>query len=132
MSWETVNLAIRFWSPEDTWGLDPNTSPFSLNASTPAHGNVRGNTVTAEATFTRADGSTSAIADVILQNNPTDSRYLGDTTVSSAAAATAANLKGFGDVTDLAMSHDATLLAEVTSFKALAANTSWTTLRAVR
>jgi hypothetical protein len=107
---------------------------ISLNASTPPHGSVRGNTVTAEATFTRADGSTSTIADVILQNNPTDSKYLGDITVSSAAAATAVNLKGFGDLTDLAvaMSHDATLLADVAAFKALSANTGWTALRAVR
>jgi hypothetical protein len=35
MSWETVNLAIRFWSPEDTWGLDPNTSPNSQVPFTP-------------------------------------------------------------------------------------------------
>ena len=107
---------------------------ISLATSTPAQGSVRGNAVTAEATFTRADGSTSVIADVILQNNPTDSKYLGDATVSAAATATAMNLKGFGDLTDLAvaMSHDATLLAEVTAFKALAADTNWTALRALR
>jgi hypothetical protein len=105
---------------------------ISLAISTPAQGNIRGNTITAEATFTRTDGSTSKISDVILQSDQLDSKYLGDATVSSAAAATAMNLKGFGNLTDLAvaMSHDATLLADVTSFKALAANTGWTAMRA--
>jgi Ca2+-binding RTX toxin-like protein len=104
---------------------------ISLTTSTPAHGSVRGNTVTAEATFTRSDGTTSVIGDTILQNNQIDSKYLGDTTVSAAAAALP-NLKGFGILTDLAvaMSHDATLLAAVAALKALPVSTSWSTLRA--
>jgi hypothetical protein len=51
-----------------------------------APGTVRGNTVRAEATLTRADGTTSKIADVVLDNSQTDSIYLGDTTVSAATA----------------------------------------------
>jgi hypothetical protein len=49
-----------------------------------APGTVRGNTV--RATLTRADGTTSKIADVVLDNSQTDSIYLGDTTVSAATA----------------------------------------------
>jgi len=105
---------------------------ISLVTSTPAQGNIRGNTITAEATFTRTDGSTSKISDVLLQSNQLDSKYLGDATVSSAAAATAMNLKGFGNLTNLAvaMSHDAVLLTDVTAFKALAADAGWTAMRA--
>ncbi|UZE48465.1 hypothetical protein ONR75_27305 [Rhodopseudomonas sp. P2A-2r] len=104
---------------------------ISLSTSTPAHGSIRGNTVTAEATFTRADGTTSTIGDTILQNNQIDTKYLGDTTVS-AAAATLMNLKGFGSLTDLAvaMTHDATLLASVAALKARPVGTAWSTLRA--
>jgi Ca2+-binding RTX toxin-like protein len=104
---------------------------ISLAVTTPAHGSVRGNTVTAEATFTRSDGTTSTIADVILQNNQIDSKYLGDTTVSAAAAALM-KLKGFGALTDLAvaMTNDATLLGQVTALKARPANAGWATLRA--
>jgi Ca2+-binding RTX toxin-like protein len=104
---------------------------ISLATTTPAHGTVRGNTVTAQATFTRADGTTSTIADVILQNNQIDSKYTGDTTVSAAAAALM-NLKGFGTLTDLAvaMTSDATLLGEVSAMKARPTTAGWATLRA--
>ena len=104
---------------------------ISLATSTPAHGSIRGNTVTEEATFTRSDGTTSTIADVILQNNQIDSKYLGDTSVSEAAAGLI-NLKGFGTLTDLAvaMTNDATLLAEVTALKARPADAGWAALRA--
>jgi hypothetical protein len=103
---------------------------ISLNATPPAEGAVAGSTIRATATFTRNDGTTSTMADVLLESNQTDSRYLGDTTVSPAAAALP-NLKGYGDVTDLsvAMTGDATLLGQVSAFKDLPAATSWAALK---
>ena len=104
MAYEQMRMAGDIWRDLNGNGVtdsgelktptESGITEISLAASTPAQGSIRGNTIRADATFTRADGSTSVIADVILQNNPTDSKYLGDTTVSSAAAATAMNLKG--------------------------------------
>jgi hypothetical protein len=68
-----------------------------------------------------------AIANVILTNTQIETKYLGDGTVSAAATALHTNLHGYGTVKnlDVAMTSDATLLAMVTSFKALPATTSW-------
>ncbi len=65
-----------------------------------------------------------------MELNQTDSRYLGDTTVSPEAAALP-NLKGYGNVVDLAvaMTDDPTLLGLVTAFKNLPGTTTWTALR---
>ena len=56
--------------------------------------------VTATGSFTRGDSSTGAIADVVFTVDPFHTRYLGDLSVSEAAAARA-NLKGYGTLTDL-------------------------------
>jgi hypothetical protein len=61
---------------------------------------IAGNQVTATGSFTRGDNSTGAIADVVFTVDPFHTRYLGDTSVSEAAAARA-NLKGYGTLTDL-------------------------------
>jgi Ca2+-binding RTX toxin-like protein len=103
---------------------------ISLASSAPAVSTIHGSTIRAVATFTRTDGTTSTIADVALDNSQTDSRYLGDATISSAAALP--NLKGFGNVTDLAvaMTNDASLLGAVAAFKNLPASTGWSALEA--
>jgi hypothetical protein len=54
----------------------------------------------AAGSFTRGDSSTGAIADVVFTVDPFHTRYLGDLSVSEAAAARA-NLKGYGTLTDL-------------------------------
>jgi len=104
---------------------------ISLSTGDPDVTDVNGNTIREVAGFTRSDGTTSTIADVLLDNDPTNTRYLGDTSVSAAAAALPA-LKGFGRVTDLrvAMTDDAALLAQVTAFADLPVGTSWADLRA--
>jgi len=104
---------------------------ISLTTSAPTTGSIKGNTLTAEATFKRADGSTSKIADVTLDSNQTDSRYQGDTTVSSEAAELP-NLKGYGNVTALAvaMTDDSTLADLVEDFSELPATTTWADLEA--
>jgi hypothetical protein len=77
---------------------------------------IAGNQITATSTFTRSDGSTDTIADASFATDAFDSQYLGDTTVSAAAAAMP-NLKGYGTLTDLqvAMTLDPTLIDAVTA-----------------
>ena len=69
----------------------------SINvASTAQTGlSIAANTVSATGIFTRSDGSTGAIDDVSFTIDPFHSRYLGDTSVSAAAAAMP-NRKGYG------------------------------------
>ena len=90
---------------------------------------VRDNEIRARSTFLRADGSTGAIADVALNTDQTASRWLGDATISAAAAALP-NLHGFGDVKDLAVAAtaDATLLGLLSEFTELSASSDWGTL----
>jgi hypothetical protein len=61
---------------------------------------IAGNTVNSTGTFVRSDGSTAAIDDVSFTIDPFHTTYLGDTTVSSAAAGMP-NLKGYGTLADL-------------------------------
>jgi hypothetical protein len=70
---------------------------ISLNA-TASGATVAGNTIDPTATFTFANGTTGTIADVLLSIDPYNSKYLGNTTVSAAAAAMP-NLKGYGTLT---------------------------------
>jgi Ca2+-binding RTX toxin-like protein len=72
---------------------------------------IAGNDITATGTFTRSDGTTGTIDDASFATDPFASEYLGDTTVSDAAAAMP-NLKGYGTLTDLqvAMTLDPTLI----------------------
>ena len=99
---------------------------ISLTGTTPAVTASGNNTIAQVADVTFADGSTTLAGDVHFDVNQADSRYLGDSTVSPAAAALPW-LKGFGDVTDLrvAMTNDAALLQLVTDFAALPVTTQW-------
>jgi hypothetical protein len=100
---------------------------ISLATTVPTTTSNAGNSITATSTVTFADATTSTIANVILTNTQIETKYLGDGTVSAAATALHTNLHGYGTVKnlDVAMTSDATLLAMVTSFKALPATTSW-------
>ena len=89
------------------------------------------NAITSEATVTFADARTSTIADAILERNPTDTQFTGNTSISSAAAALPA-LRGYGEGTDLqvAMINDATLLGLVDDVVALGSGVSLDTITA--
>ena len=93
-------------------------------------GLLRGNTVRATGTFTRNDNSTGTTADVLLSANPADTVWLGDKTISTAAAALP-EVKAFGLLTDLRvqMTDDATLLTSVTNFKNMSASSTWSALQ---
>ena len=80
---------------------------------------VGGNVIAHEGSFTHADGTTGHLADVTLAINEANSRWLGDGSISSAAAALP-QIKGFGELKDLrvAMTGDATLQAQVAAFAA--------------
>ena len=98
----------------------------SINLASTAPGAataVGGNQIVRTSTFTRADGSTSGIADVAFDISETATRWLGDTTIS-ASAALLPQLRGFGEVKDLrvAMTGDAALQGMVTSFVANPSN----------
>ncbi|MGA0599282.1 calcium-binding protein [Caulobacter sp. KR2-114] len=105
---------------------DLGITEISLTTGAPATSLVNGNTVTATATVTYADGKSGTIGNVQLDSSQLDSVYLGDKTVSTAAAADP-QLKGYGNLADLrvAMTADATLLAKADAFKALPASTDW-------
>jgi Ca2+-binding RTX toxin-like protein len=60
-----------------------------------------GNTIAAEGTFTRSDGSTGTISDVRFDANQYDSKYAGDNSVDPTIAATMPNLKGHGTLANL-------------------------------
>ena len=102
---------------------------ISLTTTTLTNQIIRGNTILAEATFTRVDNTTSKVSDVGLEVYQTDSVYLGNSTVSGAAAALP-QLKGYGNVTSLgvAMTNKAALLTDVTTFKNLPATTAWSSM----
>ncbi|WP_316179578.1 calcium-binding protein [Bradyrhizobium sp. SZCCHNRI1009] len=57
-------------------------------------------TISETGTFIRADGTTGLAADVQLETDNSNTRWLGDSTVSDAAVSRP-NLKGFGTLTDL-------------------------------
>jgi len=78
---------------------------------------IGGNDIAQLGSFTRTDGSTGGIANVVLAINETNSKWLGDSTVDATAAALP-ELAGFGEVRSLrvAMTSDATLKADVTAF----------------
>ncbi|MEQ1672336.1 MAG: hypothetical protein ABL893_15900, partial [Hyphomicrobium sp.] len=103
---------------------------ISVASTTLTNQFIRGNTIRADATFTRTDNTTGRIADVGLEVNETDSKYLGNSTVSAPALALP-ELKGYGTVTGLriAMTNKTALLTDVTNFKNLASTTDWATLK---
>ncbi|WP_199084622.1 calcium-binding protein [Bosea sp. ASV33] len=103
---------------------------ISLGSSAPSDNLIRGNVVRAESVFTRSDGSTSKIGDILLEADEANTRYLGDQTIS-ASASELPELRGFGVVRDLriAMSSDATLQAMVSSATSMSQASSWQDLR---
>jgi hypothetical protein len=90
-----------------------NIVSLSLKTS-PAQINQYGNAITETAVFTRGDGTVGKAADVWLQTDPLDSRYVGSYTLNPAALLLP-NLRGYGRLPDLyvAMSQDDTLLQMV-------------------
>ncbi|MEO1711558.1 MAG: hypothetical protein AAFR70_14955, partial [Pseudomonadota bacterium] len=101
---------------------------FSLSTTAPDDTSIRDSEIQAEGHFTRADGSTGTIADIVLSNSQTDTKFLGDPTVS-ATAALLPELTGSGELTDLrvAMTSDATLLSLVDTFANQSAASTWQT-----
>lgn len=128
---DTVFASLKVWQDYNQDGItdagelkslaDLGIVSIDLSNSAPSSPTaVGGNTIAHEGHFTRADGSTGNIADVALTLNETNSKWLGDATVSAAAAALP-ELTGFGEVKDLrvAMTSDATLLSMVNNYTAL-------------
>ncbi|MFK7751295.1 MAG: calcium-binding protein [Sedimentitalea sp.] len=91
-------------------GVVPESLPETL---------LNGNLITAEASFTRTDGSTGTITDMWYLNDDIDTHFTGDYTLDPRVLALP-TLRGFGDLTDLhvAMSLDETLLDRVMAFRA--------------
>jgi Ca2+-binding RTX toxin-like protein len=73
---------------------------INLSATAQAGVTNAGNAVLSTGTFTRTDGTTSAIDDVSFNTDPYHSVFAGDTSVSAAAAAMP-DIKGYGTLTDL-------------------------------
>lgn len=127
--------SLKIWRDLDSDGVtdtgelqtlaDANIAEISLTTTT-LQGINRGSAIRAEATFTRTDNTTSKIFDVALEVDETDTKYLGNSTVSSAAALLP-ELRGYGNVTNLriAMTNDATLLTFVTNFANMATTSTW-------
>ena len=84
-----------------------NAAPATATATATAIG---GNSVSRVGSFTRSDGSSGQVGDIVFAISGTNTRYLGDSSVSTAAAALP-QLTGFGLVKDLrvAMTQDAGL-----------------------
>lgn len=75
---------------------------------------IAGNTVSAVGTFTKTGGGTGTVGDVVLHSNRRETKWLGDTSISTTAAALP-EVKGFGTLSDLrvAMSRDPSLATVV-------------------
>lgn len=107
---DSVFAELKVWEDADGDGQVDAGELKSLNdagiasislTTTPQSGVTNaGNSITATGSFTRADSTTSAIAEVGFATDPFHSEYLGDKTVS-VEAALRANLKGYGTLTDL-------------------------------
>ncbi|TCM07353.1 calcium-binding protein [Sphingomonas sp. PP-CC-3G-468] len=80
---------------------------------------VASNQIAREGSFTLSNGTSHKIADVVFDVSTTNTRYLGDTTVDTAAAALP-QLAGFGTIKDLrvAMTQNGDLKAQVAAFVA--------------
>lgn len=126
--------ALKVWQDADQDGVtdagelktltELGISSIGLTTTTPEAGTaVGGNQIVREGSFTRSDGSTGKIADVALNLNQTNSKWLGDSTVSAPASALP-QLNGFGELKDLriAMTGDAGLLSQVSAFTANSTN----------
>jgi Ca2+-binding RTX toxin-like protein len=131
---------LRVWQDADQDGVtdagelktlgEAGIASISLSTTTPNPSVINGNSIRATSVVTKTDGTTTKISDVELVTDETDTRYLGDATVSAAAAALP-TLRGYGEVKDLrvAMSQDATLLAAMQNFVALPPTTPLATIK---
>ena len=105
MRGETITLAtadeaafatLREWQDSNGNGItdagelktlsEVGIASISLATTVPAITTASGNTFTGQSTITLTNGQTRSIADVILEANQSDTTYLGDNTVSLAAA----------------------------------------------
>jgi Ca2+-binding RTX toxin-like protein len=137
---DTAFGTLRVWQDLDQDGVtdagelrtltEAGIASISLSTTTPNLSVVNGNTIHAESVVTKTNGTTTKISDVELVTSETDTRYLGDTTVSGTAAALPA-LRGYGEIKDLrvAMSQDATLRGQMQSFVALSPSTAHASLK---
>ena len=87
---------------------------INLTAATQTNDTDAGNTIVSTGTFTFTNGTTGNVDQVNFNVDSYRTQYLGDTTVSTAAAAMP-NLKGYGTLTDLqvAMTLDPSLIDTV-------------------
>ncbi len=131
---DAVYANLRIWQDVDQDGVSDagelktlaELGIVSISLSHAAPGEpteVGGNTIVHTGSFTRADGTTGAAADVASMINETATRWRGDSTVSASAAALP-QLRGFGEVRDLrvAMTGDPALETMVAAFAAETSN----------
>jgi Ca2+-binding RTX toxin-like protein len=123
---DTVFSQLRIWADvngngvADAGELETLTQAgvASINLASTAQTGVTnaGNAILATGSFSRTDGTTGDIAQVNFNVDTFHSTYLGDTTVSAAAAALP-DLKGYGTLADLrvAMTLDPALIDTVTT-----------------
>lgn len=127
---DAVYATLKVWQDKNQNGVtdsgelkslaDLGIVAIGLASSTPSSlTTIGGNQIVREGNFTLASGVTHKIADVVFDASATNTRYLGDTTVSAAAGALP-QLTGFGTIKDLrvAMTQNATLREQVSSFVA--------------
>lgn len=122
--WRDANMDGISQASELRSLADLGIASINLSSTAPATRTMVGdNEIVRQGSFTRIDGSTGQIADVALAINETNTRYLGDTTVSAAAAALP-ELTGFGNVRNLrvAATQDAVLFGMIDAFVDLATN----------
>jgi Ca2+-binding RTX toxin-like protein len=116
---------LKVWVDANQNGLtDPgelkSLSDFNIvsisTGSTPSDATDSGNAIASTGSFQRADGTMGLVGDVDLDTDNFNTKWLGDSSVS-AAAATRPDLKGFGTLTDMhvAMTLDPGLIAVVDS-----------------
>lgn len=131
---DAVYASLRVWQDHNQDGVSDagelkslaelGIASISLASTEPGEPTaVGGNAIVRTGNFTRTDGTTGGVADVAFEVSETATKWLGDSTVSSAAAALP-QLKGFGELKDLrvAMTGDPALEAAVGSFAGLTTN----------
>ena len=96
---------------------------ISLNSHVIGGTTPQGTTLRAGSTFTRTDGTSSAIYEAVFGNDQTDTIYRGETGQPGWSAAGTIDVKGFGRLTNLAasMANDFDL-AELVKTRSAAAN----------
>jgi hypothetical protein len=114
--WKDLNQNGRSEAGELSSLFDQNISHIDLNATVSAL-NVNGNAVPLESTFTRIDGSTGLLGNVIFKTNIQNTQFVGEYKLSLQALLLP-TIRGYGRVADLhiAMSLDLDLLKMVKRF----------------